>query len=155
MNHPAVSSLNNTYERALVNMHKMPRVWLDYLELLVGQRLVTRVRRTFDRALCSLPITQHDRIWPQYLVRRACRVLGVPGYGIGFWRIQGSASTGRASWLISARLAKDSSSESAELCLLPIRRQGRVKSIYPEQPTNSGTARVMPWCIDALLRDYV
>ena len=69
MNHPSISSLNNTYERALVNMHKMPRVWLDYLELLVGQRLVTRVRRTFDRALCSLPITQHDRIWPQYLVR--------------------------------------------------------------------------------------
>ena len=73
--HPSISSLNNTYERALVNMHKMPRIWLDYLELLVGQRLVTRVRRTFDRALCSLPITQHDRIWPQYLVRQ-CSALG-------------------------------------------------------------------------------
>ena len=23
-------SLNNTYERALVFMHKMPRIWLDY-----------------------------------------------------------------------------------------------------------------------------
>lgn len=28
---PAVSSLNNTYERALVSMHKMPRIWIEYL----------------------------------------------------------------------------------------------------------------------------
>ena len=68
VNHESINSLNNTYERALVTMHKVPRIWLDYLEFLVGQRLVTRTRRTFDRALCSLPITQHDRIWPQYLV---------------------------------------------------------------------------------------
>ncbi len=40
----------------------------DYLEFLVGQRVVTRARRTFDNALRALPITQHDRLWPQYLV---------------------------------------------------------------------------------------
>ena len=28
---PVVSALNNTYERALVSMHKMPRIWLEYL----------------------------------------------------------------------------------------------------------------------------
>jgi hypothetical protein len=28
------------YERALVYMHKMPRIWLEYLELLVGHVLV-------------------------------------------------------------------------------------------------------------------
>jgi len=28
---------------------------------------VTRSRRTFDRALRALPITQHRRIWPIYL----------------------------------------------------------------------------------------
>ena len=67
--HRDVAALNNTYERALVTMHKMPRVWQDYLEFLVGQRLVTRARRTFDSALRALPITQHDRLWPQYLVR--------------------------------------------------------------------------------------
>ena len=67
--HRDVAALNNTYERALVTMHKMPRVWLDYLEFLVGQRVVTRARRTFDKALRALPITQHDRLWPQYLVR--------------------------------------------------------------------------------------
>ncbi|KAG2453740.1 hypothetical protein HYH02_001951 [Chlamydomonas schloesseri] len=63
----AYEALNNTFERALVSMHKMPRVWLDYLELLMDQRLVTRTRRTFDRALASLPITQHDRVWALYL----------------------------------------------------------------------------------------
>eukprot|EP00983_Pelagomonas_calceolata_P115097 1160158-Pelagomonas_calceolata.AAC.1 len=68
IDHPAVASLNNTYERALVSMHKMPRIWLDYLELLVEQKFVTKARRTFDRALAALPITQHDRVWVLYLV---------------------------------------------------------------------------------------
>ena len=50
-------------------MHKMPRIWTDYLELLSQQKWVTRVRRSMDRALAALPITQHDRIWALYLVR--------------------------------------------------------------------------------------
>lgn len=69
LNHPAVEGLNNTYERALVSMHKMPRVWVEYLELLVSQQKLTHTRHVFDRCLCSLPITQHDRIWTLYLVR--------------------------------------------------------------------------------------
>lgn len=48
-------------------MHKMPRIWLEYLEFLTEQKLVTRTRRTFDRALQSLPIMQHDRVWVLYL----------------------------------------------------------------------------------------
>ena len=51
-----------------VSMHKMPRIWCQYLELLMGQQLVARTRRTFDRALQALPITQHDRVWQLYLV---------------------------------------------------------------------------------------
>lgn len=39
-----------------------------YLTTLTEQKLVTRTRRTFDRALCALPVTQHDRIWEPYLV---------------------------------------------------------------------------------------
>ena len=54
--------------RALVSMHKMPRVWLDYLDLLVEQKHITGSRRAFDRALAALPITQHDRVWTLYLV---------------------------------------------------------------------------------------
>lgn len=50
----------------------MPRIWLDYCQFLTEQCRVTRTRRTFDRALRALPITQHHRIWPLYLafVRR-------------------------------------------------------------------------------------
>lgn len=69
LDNPRVVALNNTFERALVTMHKMPRIWLNYLEHLVGQCLVTQTRRAFDRSLCSLPITQHDRIWILYLAR--------------------------------------------------------------------------------------
>jgi hypothetical protein len=43
--------LNNAYERCLVFMHKMPRMWIDYLSLLVQQCKITKTRHTFDRAL--------------------------------------------------------------------------------------------------------
>ncbi|GKV51849.1 hypothetical protein SLEP1_g58473 [Rubroshorea leprosula] len=66
--HPKYDTLNNTFERALVTMHKMPRIWIMYLQTLTEQKLITRTRRTFDRALCALPVTQHDRIWEPYLV---------------------------------------------------------------------------------------
>ena len=45
----------------------MPRIWIDYCKTLVVQRKLTRTRRTFDRALRALPITQHYRIWPLYI----------------------------------------------------------------------------------------
>lgn len=58
---------NNAHERALVFMHKMPRVWLDYCQYLMDQHYITKTRHAFDRALRALPITQHSRIWPKYL----------------------------------------------------------------------------------------
>lgn len=45
----------------------MPRIWLIYLEFLQTQSMITRTRRCFDRALQSLPITQHHRIWDMYI----------------------------------------------------------------------------------------
>jgi pre-mRNA-splicing factor SYF1 len=68
---PEVESLNNAFERALVTMHKMPRIWELYLRFLTDQRRLTRTRRAFDRALAALPVTQHDRVWVLYLVRAA------------------------------------------------------------------------------------
>ncbi|CAG0922078.1 unnamed protein product [Notodromas monacha] len=58
---------NNMFERALVTMHKMPRIWIEYCKFLVSQGKVTRTRKTFDRALRALPVTQHTRLWPLYL----------------------------------------------------------------------------------------
>ncbi|KAF5475606.1 hypothetical protein F2P56_007398 [Juglans regia] len=66
--HSLFQALNNTFERALVTMHKMPRIWIMYLQTLTDQKLLVRTRHTFDRALCALPVTQHDRIWEPYLV---------------------------------------------------------------------------------------
>ncbi|KAI2619229.1 TPR-like protein [Hypoxylon sp. NC1633] len=58
--------VNALFERALVLLNKMPRIWEMYLKFLLKQPLVTLTRRTFDRSLRALPITQHNRIWSLY-----------------------------------------------------------------------------------------
>ena len=64
---PMHEQVSNAFERALVFMHKMPRIWIDYCTYLVGLNKVTKCRRVFDRALRALPVTQHTRIWPLYI----------------------------------------------------------------------------------------
>ncbi|XP_045459127.1 pre-mRNA-splicing factor syf1 homolog [Melitaea cinxia] len=64
---PAYDDVNNCFERSLVFMHKMPRIWMDYCTFLTDQWKITSTRRAFDSALRALPITQHHRIWPLYL----------------------------------------------------------------------------------------
>ncbi|EAL91422.1 pre-mRNA-splicing factor syf1 [Aspergillus fumigatus] len=58
--------VNALFERALILLNKMPKIWEMYLSFLLQQPLVTQTRRTFDRALRALPITQHNRIWKLY-----------------------------------------------------------------------------------------
>ncbi|PKS11592.1 hypothetical protein jhhlp_003357 [Lomentospora prolificans] len=58
--------VNSLFERALILLNKMPRIWEMYLRFLMQQPLLTFTRRTFDRALRALPITQHNRIWALY-----------------------------------------------------------------------------------------
>jgi len=60
------AKVNALFERALVLLNKMPRIWEMYLAFLMQQPLVTTTRRTFDRALRALPLTQHNRIWTLY-----------------------------------------------------------------------------------------
>lgn len=67
IDHHSYQDVNNTFERALSYMHKMPRIWLDYLSFLMQQGYIIRTRVTFNKALQSLPVTQHDRIWKVYL----------------------------------------------------------------------------------------
>ncbi|KTF94572.1 hypothetical protein cypCar_00003523 [Cyprinus carpio] len=81
---PAYEEVNNCHERALVFMHKMPRIWIDYCQFMVSQCKITRSRRTFDRALRALPITQHPRIWPLYL--RFAHNLPLPETAIRVYR---------------------------------------------------------------------
>ncbi|CAD5228216.1 unnamed protein product [Bursaphelenchus okinawaensis] len=63
----AYSYLCDAYERCLVFLNKMPRIWIDYCDLMVKRGLVTDTRRVFDRAIRALPVTQHMRIWPMYI----------------------------------------------------------------------------------------
>ena len=58
--------VNALFERALVLLNKMPKIWEMYLTFLCQQPLVTFTRRTFDRTLRALPLTQHQRIWALY-----------------------------------------------------------------------------------------
>ncbi|KIW21000.1 pre-mRNA-splicing factor syf1 [Exophiala spinifera] len=60
------SKVNALFERALILLNKMPVIWEMYLTFLLRQPYVTKTRRTFDRALRALPVTQHNRIWKLY-----------------------------------------------------------------------------------------
>lgn len=59
--------VNDEHARSLLFMHKMPVIWIEYLNFLRLQGLVTKTRRTFDNALRSLPITQHFMIWNSFI----------------------------------------------------------------------------------------
>ncbi|OBT41840.1 pre-mRNA-splicing factor syf-1 [Pseudogymnoascus sp. WSF 3629] len=60
------AKVNSLFEKALVLLNKMPKIWEMYLQFLLLQPLVTLTRHTFDRALRALPITQHNKIWALY-----------------------------------------------------------------------------------------
>ena len=48
-------------------MFAMPKIWLDYAKFLQKQKKITQVRQTYDKALQSLPSTQHGLIWSESL----------------------------------------------------------------------------------------
>ncbi|KAG7395224.1 Pre-mRNA-splicing factor SYF1 [Phytophthora boehmeriae] len=81
---PLFTQLVDLYERALVQLSTMPRLWLDYLEVLREMRVVTARRHVFDRALRALPITQHHRIWTPYLA--FVKQIGVPRTAVNVYR---------------------------------------------------------------------
>lgn len=67
MNHRNCLLISDLYERCLLYLHKMPKIWIEYIQLLLKQGYITRTRKVLDRALQSLPISQHDDIWDLYL----------------------------------------------------------------------------------------
>ncbi|KAI4289690.1 MAG: hypothetical protein L6R35_001040 [Caloplaca aegaea] len=60
------AKVNALFERALILLNKMPKVWEMFLTFLMQQPVVTYTRHTFDRALRALPLTQHNRMWALY-----------------------------------------------------------------------------------------
>jgi len=55
--------ITSQFKNALVLLNKMPMLWKLYLEYLMQHATVTETRRTFNRALQSIPITQHSILW--------------------------------------------------------------------------------------------
>ena len=60
---PKYDFICSLFEKALSSLGKMPRLWLMYLEFTLHTRSITLFRRVLNRALQSLPITQHQRVW--------------------------------------------------------------------------------------------
>jgi pre-mRNA-splicing factor SYF1 len=84
INDPEYDEVNGLYDRALTYMNKMPRIWTDYCEFLLDQCLVTKTRKTCDKALRSLPVTQHNRIWPIYL--KLVESFDIPDTGVKVYK---------------------------------------------------------------------
>ncbi|KAL4250421.1 crooked-neck family protein [Abortiporus biennis] len=66
-------SLVATFERALMWIPRMPRLWLLYLSIFNHPFCPpilshTHARHTYDRALRTLPPSLHSRIWAKYLI---------------------------------------------------------------------------------------
>ncbi|KAG5645896.1 pre-mRNA-splicing factor syf1 [Asterophora parasitica] len=66
-------SLVATFERALMWLPRLPRLWLMYFSIVMHKQCPpvlshTHARHTFDRALRTLPPSLHSRIWVHYLL---------------------------------------------------------------------------------------
>ncbi|KIK63667.1 hypothetical protein GYMLUDRAFT_40747 [Collybiopsis luxurians FD-317 M1] len=66
-------SLVATFERALMWLPNLPRLWLMYISIFFHPMCspyisYTHARHTFDRALRTLPPSLHSRIWVRYLL---------------------------------------------------------------------------------------
>ncbi|KAF9049334.1 TPR-like protein [Hymenopellis radicata] len=66
-------SLVATFERALMYLPKLPRLWLMYVSIFFHPSCPPRIsythaRHTFDRALRTLPPSLHHKIWVRYLL---------------------------------------------------------------------------------------
>lgn len=74
------------FERALNSLHRMPRIWLDYMEFLCKKHKFKSVRPVFNRALQALPITQHSRLW-DFIFTKLIKKIGVklPNWSKSLW----------------------------------------------------------------------
>lgn len=66
-NHSEWALINGYFERSLILCNRFPRIWYLFCQFLMHQPTrTTYTRRTFDRALKALPVTQHKDLWELY-----------------------------------------------------------------------------------------
>lgn len=74
------------FERALNALHRMPRIWLDYLQALEKFGRLQDFRPVLNRALRALPITQHFRLWDTLFSKLIPKYsLKMPTWTKSFW----------------------------------------------------------------------
>ena len=59
--------INHIHEQALIYMMKMPVIWINYIQFLIEQNLITKTKIIFNKALQAIPITQHKKLWDIYI----------------------------------------------------------------------------------------
>lgn len=144
-------SLLHSYERCLMHLSRMPRIWLDYVALLQHLRRITQTRHVLDRALRALPITQHNRIWTVYL-QFACdsgiHSLGVRTYQ-RYLQLEPSKSEDFVEYLVSIKNYRIASLQLVKILDEADRNPPRkslhalwmelcdIISLYPDQLENS------------------
>ena len=59
--------VNMIHEQALIYMMKMPIIWINYIQFMMEQNSITKTKIIFNKALQSIPITQHKKLWDIYI----------------------------------------------------------------------------------------
>ena len=58
--HDFYEEVNQIFEKALIYMNRMPMIWLNYAVFLQKQQKLAQVVKVYNRALRSLPVSQHN-----------------------------------------------------------------------------------------------
>ncbi|KAG8969000.1 pre-mRNA-splicing factor syf1 [Tulasnella sp. 419] len=127
-----------TFERAIMWLPNMPRIWIMYLSVFTHPLCPapishTHARRTFDRALRTLPASLHGRIWPLYLLWAESR----GGYSTvkvyrRYLKVDPSVTERYTSLLLSPENPEPRPLEAAKLLLSLARKSARGEYTSPE-----------------------
>ncbi|THV07880.1 spliceosome complex protein [Dendrothele bispora CBS 962.96] len=131
-------SLVATFERALMWLPKLPRLWLMYLSIFFHPQCPpvishTHARRTFDRALRTLPPSLHSRIWVRYLLWAETRCIDTTDVVYRRYIIVDPSVTERFTGLLLAPTSGEPRPlEAAKLLLSLARKASRGEYASPE-----------------------
>jgi len=83
---PSYDRVNVLFERAIINLYQMPKLWIMFAEYLIYQKKVTKSRRVLDEALRKLPVTLHQRIWEVYISFLKMIGNNIPSLSVSIWK---------------------------------------------------------------------
>ncbi|KAF9452876.1 TPR-like protein [Macrolepiota fuliginosa MF-IS2] len=131
-------SLIATFERSFMYLPKLPRLWLMYTSIFFHPACppnlcYTHARRTFDRALRTLPPSLHARIWTRYLLW-AERKGGATTFAVyrRYLSVDTSLSERYATLLLNPAASEPRPLEAAKLLLSLARKASKGEYSSPE-----------------------